>query len=64
MVENHLVVVDVKKESMPLRQEKNGLTGDKYKTCSRTARKNGSRQANLTQTPTLRLSGKNQNQSG
>ena len=64
MVENHLVVVDVKKESMPLRQEKNGLTKDKYKTCSRTARKNGTRQANSTQTPTWRLSRKNQNRSG
>ena len=53
-VESHMVVVDVGKESMLLRQEKNGLTKDKYKTCSQTARKNGSREANLTQPPTLR----------
>ena len=59
VVESHLVVVDVGKESMPLRQEKNGLTKDRYKTCSRTARKNGSREANLTQAPTLVLGGKN-----
>ena len=36
VVESHLVVVDVEKESMPLRQEKNGLRKDRYKTCSRT----------------------------
>ena len=64
VVESHLVVVDVEKESMPLRQEKNGLTKDRYKTCSRTVTKNGSREANLTQPPTLVLSGKNQNPSG
>ena len=62
--EIHLVVVDVEKESMLLRQEKNGLTKDRYKTCSRTARKNGSREANLTRPATLVLSGKNQNPSG
>ena len=33
VVESHLVVVDVEKESMPLRQEKNGLTKDRYKMC-------------------------------
>ena len=48
VVESHLVVVDVEKKSMPLRQEKNGLTKDRYKTCSRTSKKNGSREANLT----------------
>ena len=64
VLESHLVVLDVKKESMPLRQEKNGLTKDRYKTYSRTAKKNGSSEANLTQPPTLVLSGKNQNPSG
>ena len=53
VVESHLVVVDVEKESIPLRQEKNGLTKDRYKTCSRTAKKNGSREANLTQLPKI-----------
>ena len=64
VVESHLVVVDVEKESMPLRQEKNGLTKDRYKTCSRTSKKNGSREANLTQPPTWVLSGKKQSPSG
>ena len=64
VVESHLVVVDVENESMPLRQEKNALTKDKYKTYSRTAKQNGSREAKLTQLPTLVLSGKNQNPSG
>ena len=32
VVESHWVVVDVEKESMPLGQEKNGLTKDRYKT--------------------------------
>ena len=64
VLESHLVVVDVEKESMPLRQEKNGWTKDRYKTCSRTARKNVSREANLTQPPTLVLRCKDQNPSG
>ena len=64
VVENHLVVVDVEKESMLLKQEKNGLTKDKYRTCSRTSKKNGNREANLTQIPTLGLSGRRQNPSG
>ena len=64
VVENHLVVVDVEKESMPSKQEKNGLTKDKYRTCSQTSRKNGNREANLTQFPTLGLSGRNQSPSG
>ena len=64
VVENQLVVVDAEKESMPLRQEKNGLTKDSYETCSRTVRTNGSREASLTQPRTLVLSGKNQNPSG
>ena len=51
VVESHLVVVDVEKESMPLKQEKNGLTKDKYMTCSRTLKKNGNREANLTRFP-------------
>ena len=63
VVGNHLVVVDVEKESMPLRQEKNGLTEDRYKTCSQTAKKKGSREANLTQPPTLVLSGRKQSPS-
>ena len=64
VVESHLVVVDVEKQSMPLRQEKNGMMKDKYRTYSRTAKKNGSRVASLTEPPTLVLSGKNQNPSG
>ena len=64
VVENHLVVVDVEKESMPSKQEKNGLTKGKYRTCSRTSKKNGNREANLTQIPTLGLSGRKQNASG
>ena len=64
VVGSHLVVVHVEKESMPLRQEKNGLTKNRWKTGSRTARKNGSKEANFTEPPTLVLSGKNQNQSG
>ena len=64
VVESCLVVADVEKESMPLRQEKNGLTKDRYKTSSRTAKKNGSREANLTQPPTLVFSGKKQSPSG
>ena len=64
VVESHLVVVDVEKESMPLKQEKNGLTKDKYSTCSRTSRKNGNREANLTQIPTLGLSGRKKSPSG
>ena len=62
VVESHLVVVDVEKESMPLKQEKNGLTKDKYRTCSQTSKKN--REANLTQFPTLVLSGRRQSPSG
>ena len=46
------------------KQEKNGLTKDKYRTCRRTAKKNGSREANLTQIPTLGLSGRRKNPSG
>ena len=64
VVESHVVVVDVEKESMPLQQEKNGLTKDKYRTCSRTSKKNGNREANLTQFPTLVLSGRRQSPSG
>ena len=64
MVESHLVVVDVEKESMPSKHEKTGLTKDKYRTCSRTSRKNGNREANLTQFPTLGLSGRRQSPSG
>ena len=64
VVENHLVVVDVDKESMPLKQEKNGSMKDKYRTCSRTSKKNGNREANLTQFPTLGLSGRRQSPSG
>ena len=64
VVENHLVVVDVEKESMPSKQEKNGLTKDKYRTYSRTKKKNGNREANLTQIPTLGLSGRRQSPSG
>ena len=64
VVESHLVVVDVEKESMLLKQEKNGLTKDKYRTCSRTTKKNGNREANLTQSPTLVLSGRKQSPSG
>ena len=64
VVENHLVVVDVEKESMPSKQEKNGLTKDKYRTCRRTTKKNGNREANLAQIPTLGLSGRRQNTSG
>ena len=61
VVECHLVVVDVEKESMPLKQERNGLTKDKYRTYSRTSKKNGNREANLTQFPTLGLSGRRRN---
>ena len=64
VVENHLVVADVEKESMPSKQEKNGLTKDKYRTSRRTTKKNGNREANLTQIPTLGLSGRRQNTSG
>ena len=64
VVESHLVVVEVEKESMPSKQEKNGLTKDKYRTCRRTSKKNGNREANLTQFPTLGLSGGRQNPSG
>ena len=64
VVESHLVVVDVENESMPLKQEKNGLTKNRYRTCSRTSKKNGNREANLTQIPTLGLSGRKQSQSG
>ena len=51
VVESHLVVVDVEKESMPLKQEKNGLTKDKYRTCSRTSKKNGNRKGHLDPIP-------------
>ena len=64
VVENHLVVGDVEKESMPSKQEKNGLTKDKYRTCRGTTKKNGNREANLTQFPTLGLSGRRKNPSG
>ena len=53
VVESHLVVVDVEKQSMPLRQGKNGSTKDRYTTCSQTSKKNGSREANLTQLPNI-----------
>ena len=46
------------------KQEKNGLTKDKYRTYSRTKKKNGNREANLTQIPTLGLSGRRKNPSG
>ena len=46
------------------KQEKNGLTKDKYRTFSRTKKKNGNREANLTQIPTLGLSSRRQNPSG
>ena len=46
VVESHLVGVDVERQSMPLKQEKNGLTKDKYRMCSRTPKKNGNREAN------------------
>ena len=61
-MESHLVVVDVEKESVLLRQEKNGLTKDRYKTCSGTSKKNGSREANLTQPRSLVSSGRKQTQ--
>ena len=64
VVKRHLVVVNVEKESTPLRQVKNGLRKDRYKTCSRTHKKNGSREANLTQPPTLVSSGRKQSPSG
>ena len=64
VVESHLVVVDVEKESMLSKQEKNGLTKDKYRTYSRTKKKNGNREANLTQIPTLGLRGRRQSASG
>ena len=48
------MVVHVEKESMPLKQEKNELMKDKYKTHSRMAKKSCTREANLTQPPTLR----------
>ena len=56
-----MVVVDVEKESMPLKQEKNGLTKNKYKTYSRITKKNCTREVNLTQPPTLRWSGRTLN---
>ena len=46
------------------KQEKNGLTKDKGRTYSRTKKKNGNSEANLTQFPTLGLSGRRQNPSG
>ena len=58
------MVVDVEKESMPLKQEKNRLTKDKYRTYSRTSKKNGNREANFTQFPTLGLIGRKQSPSG
>ena len=64
VVESHLVVVDVEKESMPSKQEKNGLTKDKYRTCRRTMKKNGNREANWTQIPTLGSSCRKQSPSG
>ena len=64
VVESHLVVLDVEKESMPLKQEKNGLAKDKYRTCSRAWKKNGNREANWIQFPTLVLSGRRQSPSG
>ena len=64
VVESHLVFVDVKKESMPLKQEKNGLTKDKYRTCSRTSKRDFNGEANVAQFPTLVLSGRKQSPSG
>ena len=46
------------------KQEKNGLTKDKYRTYSQTKKKNGNREANLTQIQTLGLSGRRKNPSG
>ena len=46
------------------KQEKNGLTKDKYRTYRRTKKKNGNREANLTKIPTLGLSGRRKNPSG
>ena len=46
------------------KQEKNGLTKDKYRTYSRTKKKNGNREAYLGQIPTLGLSGRKQSPSG
>ena len=63
-VESHFVVLDIEKESMPLKHPKNGLTKMEYKTYRRTANKNCTREATLTQPPTLRLSGKTLNPSG
>ena len=60
-VGSHLVVVDAEKESMQLKQQKNGLTKNKYKMYSRMAKKNCTREANLTRPRPLRLSGKNLN---
>ena len=48
VVESHLVVVDQEKESMLLWQENNGLTKNWYKTDSRMATRNCTREANLT----------------
>ena len=61
VVESHLVVVDVERESLPLKQEKNGLTKNKYKTYSGMAKKNCTGEASVGQTPTLRLTGKTLN---
>ena len=46
------------------KQENNGLTRDKYRTYSRTKKKNGNREANLTEIPTLGLSARRKNPSG
>ena len=64
VVESHLVLMDVEKDSMPLRQEKNGFTKDRYNTCSPTSKKNCSREANLTKLPTLVLTGRKRSPSG
>ena len=49
--DSHLVVVDGEKESMPLKQEKNGLTKNKYKTYSRMVEKN----CHLNPTPNIEV---------
>ena len=74
VVENRLVDVDVEtdpnpnpnleKELMASKQEKNWLMNDKDKKSSQVAKKSGTREANVTQPPTLRLSGQTLNPSG
>ena len=56
--------MDVDKDSMPLKQEKQWSMKDKDKRCSQVAKKSRSREANLIQPRTLRLAGQTLNQSG